>query len=76
MTINNTLKDKSFQLDIVTVCLTNDCEECTGSYSNEILRHRFVCHCTNCHHYKEKLGEKVRIAGAIQPTVVQADMSE
>ena len=33
---------------IITECATNRCEDCTGTYSNWILGHRFVCNC-KCH---------------------------
>jgi hypothetical protein len=37
-----------FLTDTVNRCLTDDCKDCTGSYSNDMLRHRLVCLCL-CH---------------------------
>ncbi|MBV9176506.1 MAG: hypothetical protein JO297_05665 [Nitrososphaeraceae archaeon] len=51
MTSNEVLQDKAFINDIVTKCLTDKCEECTGSYINRILDHRFTCKCP-CGHAK------------------------
>ena len=45
------LQDKAFTNDIVTKCLTDKCEECTGSYVNRILNHRLTCKCP-CGHAK------------------------
>ena len=44
----NCLFKDSARADIVTLCLTDDCKDCTGSYSNEILGHRWICECL-CH---------------------------
>ena len=38
----------SMLADVVTHCLTSDCKDCTGSYINEILGHKWVCGCF-CH---------------------------
>lgn len=40
--------DDDFSVDVVTICLTDNCDDCTGSYSNHILRHRLICKC-RCH---------------------------
>gem|GEM_PF-2381431 len=45
---SSVFKVSKFSTDTVTECLTSDCKDCSGSYSSEILRHRFVCTC-NCH---------------------------
>src|SRR5712692_9000576 len=46
---NTTFKDSSTPAtDIITRCLTIDCKSCLGSYSNEVLGHRFICKC-ECH---------------------------
>jgi|GEM_PF-2547200 hypothetical protein len=46
---NSLLKDSIIRIqDIVTHCLTSDCEDCLGAYSNDLLGHRFVCIC-DCH---------------------------
>ena len=37
-----------FQNDTINRCLTDDCKDCTGSYSNDLLRHRLTCLC-QCH---------------------------
>jgi hypothetical protein len=42
-------KNDDFSSDVVTICLTDNCNDCTGSYSNLILRHRIICKC-HCHH--------------------------
>jgi hypothetical protein len=34
--------------DVVTLCLTSDCKDCLGSYTNQVLHHRFICKC-ECH---------------------------
>jgi hypothetical protein len=46
---------------IVTRCLTEDCKDCTGSYTNEILGHRFICKCSCHHHYKDKQGVAAKV---------------
>jgi hypothetical protein len=51
MTFNRVLQDKSFTKDVVTKCLTDKCEECTGSYINRILDHMLTCKCP-CGHAK------------------------
>jgi hypothetical protein len=38
---------------IITKCLTRTCEECTGSYINKILNHKFICRCS-CGHTSNK----------------------
>jgi hypothetical protein len=50
------LQNKSFLIDTVTRCLTDNCKLCTGSYSNEVLRHRLVCKC-RCHKMNQKQGD-------------------
>lgn len=52
--MNNTvfLGNKDFHIDTITQCLTDDCDECTGSYSNSLLRHRLYCRCP-CHILKK-----------------------
>ena len=42
-------KNDDFSSDVVTICLTDNCKDCTGSYSNRILRHRIICKC-HCRH--------------------------
>jgi hypothetical protein len=42
------LANKDFWTDTITQCLTDDCKECTGSYSNHLLRHRLICRCRRC----------------------------
>jgi hypothetical protein len=37
-----------FLTDTVNRCLTDDCKDCTGSYNNDIVHHRFICLCL-CH---------------------------
>jgi hypothetical protein len=41
------------QTDTVNKCLTDDCKDCTGSYTNDLLHHRLVCAC-ECHNKKQK----------------------
>jgi hypothetical protein len=49
-------KVNCFQTDIVTHCLTDSCTECTGSYVNEDLQHRWICNC-KCHAEEKALVE-------------------
>jgi hypothetical protein len=42
-----------FQTDSVNKCLTDDCKDCTGSYSNDMFHHRLICLCL-CHRKSEK----------------------
>jgi hypothetical protein len=47
---------------IITRCATNDCKDCTGSYYNEMLQHRFICKCPchdNSYDEKEELEKEV-----------------
>jgi hypothetical protein len=44
----NRKSDDDYSSDVVTICLTDNCKDCTGSYSNQILRHRLICKC-RCH---------------------------
>ena len=37
-----------YMTNIITICPTKECKECTGSISNELLSHTFVCMCP-CH---------------------------
>ena len=44
-------KDKvkvQYMTNIMTICPTKECKECTGSISNELLSHTFLCMCP-CH---------------------------
>jgi hypothetical protein len=34
---------KKYFVTVITRCLTDRCEDCTGSYSNDILNHVFIC---------------------------------
>lgn len=36
------------QTETVSKCLTEDCKDCTGSYTSELLHHRLLCLCF-CH---------------------------
>jgi hypothetical protein len=45
-----------FTTDFVTCCLS-DCNDCLGSYTNEVLSHRFLCRC-KCHNRPEVLPNK------------------
>jgi hypothetical protein len=47
-TLEHSIPDAEFKIDIVTVCLTTSCSECKGEYVNVVLRHKFVCRC-ECH---------------------------
>jgi hypothetical protein len=47
-----------FRTDIVNKCLTEGCEDCTGSYRNDLLQHRIICHC-ECHSKKRMALESV-----------------
>ena len=53
MSYKDLLQNKSFQIDTVTQCLTDDCKLCSGLYVNNTLRHRLVCKC-RCHVTKKK----------------------
>jgi hypothetical protein len=44
MTASTLLENK----DYVTKCLTDECNQCTGSYINAIIQHRLICKC-KCH---------------------------
>jgi hypothetical protein len=67
---SNVFKVSKYSMDIVTECLTSDCKDCTGSYSNEILSHRFVCTC-ECHNRcpNNDLDRKKIHGGRIEPRV-------
>ena len=39
---------ENYVTNILNVCPTQDCKDCTGSISNDVFRHRFVCMCP-CH---------------------------
>jgi hypothetical protein len=51
--------------DIVTFCLTADCKDCTGSYTNKILGHKWICECL-CHRKSEKAAVEVADSGILQ----------
>ncbi len=53
MNSNPIRQDKGFKNVIVTKCLTRKCEDCTGSYINKILNHKFICRCP-CGHTSNK----------------------
>ncbi len=42
-----------FRTDTVNKCLTEECEDCTGSYRSDLLQHRIICHC-ECHSRKQQ----------------------
>lgn len=43
----------NYLTNIMTICPTEDCKDCTGSISNDLFGHRFVCMC-QCHLSVEK----------------------
>jgi hypothetical protein len=49
---------KELLYDTITRCLTTDCVDCTGSYSNEMLNHKWICLC-QCH--QKQQGKKVKV---------------
>jgi len=49
--------ESEFVIDTVNRCLTDYCKDCTGSYSNEILRHKLICKC-QCGHNKKEMASK------------------
>lgn len=61
MTYNKKPKNKLFTEAVVTKCLTDDCEDCTGSYINKIFDHRLTCKCS-CGHKGLDPHEKVEQA--------------
>ena len=50
----STKKRPEFLIDTVNQCLTDDCKDCTGSYSNELLHHALICLC-QCHREEQKV---------------------
>ena len=46
------------KIDTVNKCLTDNCRDCTGSYRNNLLGHRIICHC-ECHNKELRALESV-----------------
>jgi hypothetical protein len=42
------VEERHFSADVITRCLTDSCQDCSGSYSNNIVGHRLICKC-HCH---------------------------
>lgn len=55
---SSSMKLSELHTDTVSTCLTDDCKDCTGSYINELLGHKLLCHCL-CHREGEGEGEVV-----------------
>ena len=51
-------KTSSLKIETVNRCLTDDCRDCTGSYRNDLLEHRIICHC-ECHNMELRALESV-----------------
>jgi hypothetical protein len=60
--------------DVVTQCLTTDCIDCTGSYSNEILNHRWICFCP-CHQHLPSRQSRRIVRLSYNPNHVKTDCS-
>jgi hypothetical protein len=45
---SDTKHNRPYITSIITICQTENCEECPGTISNEVLHHKFVCMCP-CH---------------------------
>jgi hypothetical protein len=54
----STKATSELQTDSVNKCLTDDCKDCTGSYSNNVLYHRLICLCV-CHRKSKKASLEV-----------------
>ena len=68
------MNDESFQTDVTTRCLTNECADCTGSYVNKILQHRWLC-CCRCHKAEKALAIGEPETDAIRITQPSTDSS-
>ncbi len=42
------------KIETVNRCLTDNCNDCTGSYRNDLLKYRIICHC-QCHKKEQAL---------------------
>jgi hypothetical protein len=56
---SSAIKLSELQSETVSRCLTDDCKDCTGSYTSELLHHRLLCLCL-CH----KRGEAGSVGGS------------
>lgn len=58
------------QIDSITVCLTQDCADCSGSYISRLTSYRLKCEC-KCHEKKtleqQVVGPKCSNVNHIQP---------
>ncbi len=53
-----------FSTSIITICPTEKCRDCTGSISNELLYHKYICMCP-CHFLNSDK--------TVRETIVQSD---
>jgi hypothetical protein len=58
----STKRWSEFLTDTIKQCLTEDCKDCTGSYSNDLLHHRLICLC-HCHREEQKAAGLVGATG-------------
>ena len=54
----STNNNSCLKIDTVNKCLTDDCNDCTGSYRNDLLEQKIICHC-QCHNKKLRALESV-----------------